>query len=82
MQLKEVFEDEGIRILNHTTPESVSHDSGRFILKTQHGEISGDQLLVATGRQPNTAALALDKVGTETDARGGGRYPCGKKHDG
>ena len=70
-QLKTIFEDEGIRVLNHATPESISHDSGQFILKTQHGEIRGDQLLVATGRQPNTAALALDKAGIETDRRGG-----------
>ncbi len=70
-QLKTVFEDGGIRVLNHTTPESISHDSGQFILKTPHGEIRGDQLLVATGRQPNTGALALDKAGIETDRRGG-----------
>ena len=70
-QLKAVFEDEGIRVLNHTTPELISHDNGQFIVKTQHGEICGDQLLVATGRQPNTATLALDRAGIETDQRGG-----------
>jgi len=70
-QLKAVFEDEDIRVLTHTTPESVRFDAGEFSLTTQHGEIRGDQLLVATGRQPNTAALALDRVGIETDQRGG-----------
>lgn len=70
-QLKTIFEDEGIRVLLHTTPESVSFDAGEFSLTTQYGEISGDQLLIATGRQPNTAALALDKAGIETDRRGG-----------
>jgi len=69
-QLKAIFEEEGIHVVTHTTPESVSHDSGQFILKTQNGEIRGDQLLVATGRQANTAVLALDKAGVETDQRG------------
>ncbi len=71
IQLKAIFEDEGIRVLNHTTPQSVSHNDGEFTLITQHGEMRGDQLLVATGRQPNTAALALDKIGVETDQRSG-----------
>ncbi|MCF6324018.1 MAG: mercury(II) reductase [Gammaproteobacteria bacterium] len=71
MQLKTIFEDEGIRVLNHTTPTLISHNDGEFMLITQHGEIRGDQLLVATGRQPNTAALALDKIGIKTDQRGG-----------
>jgi len=69
-QLKKVFEDEGIRVLTHTTPELVGHKDGQFSLITQHGEISGDQLLVATGRQANTASLALEKVGVQTDPRG------------
>jgi len=69
-QLKKIFEDEGIRVLNHTTPESVDHNDGQFIVKTQHGDINGDQLLVATGRQANTSALALDRAGIKTDPRG------------
>ena len=69
-QLKAIFEDEGIRVLNHTTPKSVSHDNGQFILKTEDNDIRGDQLLIATGRKANTAVLALDKVGIETDRRG------------
>ena len=70
-QLKALFEEAGIRVLNHTTPKSVSHNDGQFIVKTQHGDISGDRLLVATGRQPNTAALAVDRAGVKTDQRGG-----------
>ena len=69
-QLKVVFEDEGIRVLNHTTPESISHNNRQFTVKTQHDKISGDQLLVATGRKANTAALALEKAGVKTDSRG------------
>jgi len=70
-QLKAIFEEEGIRVLNHTVPKSVDHNDDQFIVKTQHGDINGDRLLVATGRQPNTAALALDRAGVKTDQRGG-----------
>jgi len=68
--LKQVFEDEGINVLLNIRAESVSHDDEQFVLTTNSGELHGDRLLVATGRQPNTAALALDKAGVETDARG------------
>ena len=69
--LKQVFEDEGIKVMLHTLAEAVSHDGQQFRLATNNGEISGNQLLVATGRQPNTAALDLSKAGVETDPRGG-----------
>ncbi len=65
-----VFEEEGITVMLQTSPESVSHDGTEFVLQTNNGEVRGDQLLVATGRAPNTAALELDKAGVETDRRG------------
>jgi len=68
--LEAVFEEEGIRVLTHSVPESVSYDGGDFILRTTAGELRGDQLLIATGRQANTADLALDKAGVTTDRHG------------
>ncbi len=68
--LKEVFEGEGIRVLTHTVPTAVSHTGDEFVLATVAGEIRGDRLLVATGRTPNTKALALEKAGVATDGRG------------
>ncbi len=68
--LMQAFEDEGIKIMLNTLPDSVSHDGERFALKTNNGDISGDQLLIATGRAPNTAALNLDNAGVKTDKRG------------
>ncbi len=70
-QLASILEDEGIAVKLHTTFEAVHHDEGQFHLQTNHGKIKGDQLLVATGRTPNTASLGLDKVGIQTDRRGG-----------
>ncbi len=69
--LTKIFKDECINVMLNTSPDSISHDGKTFTVKTNNGEVCGDQLLVATGRAPNTAALALDKVGVKTDKRGG-----------
>ncbi|HDN69412.1 MAG: mercury(II) reductase [Gammaproteobacteria bacterium] len=68
--LVKVFEEEGARVLLHTLPDSVAHDGSHFILPSQAGEIRCEQLLVATGRTPNTGQLALDKAGVETGRNG------------
>jgi len=70
--LADVFEAEGITIRLNTSLQSVSHTDGQFTLLTSDGDsIQGDHLLVATGRQPNTAALQLKNVAIKIDARGG-----------
>jgi len=69
--LTAAFETEGIKVMLDTTPDSVSHDARQFSLQTNNGEVVGDQLLVATGRAPNTATLDLNKAGVRTDKRGG-----------
>jgi len=68
--LVKVFAQEGAQVLLHTLPERVTHDGNHFILSSKAGEIRCDQLLVATGRTPNTDALDLDKAGVTTDAGG------------
>jgi len=68
--LVKVFEEEGAHVLLHTLPESASHDGAEFILPSKTGEIRCDQLLVATGRNANTAQLNLDKAGVKTDKNG------------
>lgn len=64
--LIKVFQEEGARVLLHTLPDSVAHDGTQFILPTSAGEIRADQVLVATGRLPNTDRLDLDNIGIET----------------
>jgi len=64
-ELVSVFEEEGARVLLHTLPDSVAHDGKEFILPSKVGEIRCDQLLVATGRQPNIDRLDLAKVAVE-----------------
>jgi len=68
--LMQAFEDEGIKVMLTTIPESATHDGKQFILQTNKGEVRGDQLLVASGRTPNTKALDLDKIGLKTDKGG------------
>lgn len=68
--LVRILEEEGARVLLHTLPDTVTHDGKAFILSSKAGEIRGDRLLVATGRQPNTGQLDLEKVGIETDRKG------------
>jgi mercuric reductase len=68
--LKEVLENEGIRILTDTAVNSVHHVNRRFQIDIGTETIDGDRLLVATGRRPNTAGLDLGKAGVETDAQG------------
>jgi len=68
--LVKVFEEEGARVLLHTLPDSVSYDSQGFLLPSEAGEMRCDQLLVATGRNPNTERLMLDKVGVKTGNNG------------
>jgi len=68
--LKAALEGEGMRILTDTGVKGVSFDGTRFQLDTGAEIVSGDRLLVATGRKPNTAGRGLDKAGIETDASG------------
>ena len=68
--LKDVFEEEGIRVLTHTLPSAAGYESNQFILQMPEGEICGDRLLVAAGRKPNTDTLQLDKVGVKTNTGG------------
>ena len=62
--------EEGMRILTSTTVNSVAYDGKTFTVDTGSVVLTSDQLLVATGRAPNTAGLMLEAAGITTDARG------------
>lgn len=68
--LQSAFEGEGIEIQLHTVPDSVSHNGQAFTLTTAQGEVSCDQLLVATGRTSNADTLALENTGVTTTRTG------------
>jgi len=68
--LEEALKGEGMKILTHTETRSVAHRDGIFQVKTSAGVVSGDRLLVATGRRPNTSGMRLEEIGVKLDERG------------
>ncbi|MBI2320423.1 MAG: mercury(II) reductase [Betaproteobacteria bacterium] len=68
--LQAALEAEGMRILLHTTIKGVRHDGGSFRVDLGAETLTGDHLLVATGRRPNTRGLGLDRAGVATDKEG------------
>ncbi|MBI4078850.1 MAG: dihydrolipoyl dehydrogenase, partial [Candidatus Levybacteria bacterium] len=59
-------------ILFNAETEAVSHQNGKFIikLKSEEGKLEADQLLVATGRAPNTDILNVKATGVDIDDKG------------
>jgi mercuric reductase len=68
--LGQVFADEGITVLRQTRTRSVAYANHEFVLETSAGTLTGDALLIATGRAPNVETLNLDGIGIRT-GRGG-----------
>ena len=73
--LLENFTSEGIEVLLDTRVHQVGGLSGqkvRVVAENGHGQqkIEGTDLLVATGRTPNTQGIGLEIAGIELDARG------------
>lgn len=55
--------DEGMTVVCGHAPESVHHGSKGFTVRIGNREITGDRLLVAAGRRPNTETLNLGVTG-------------------
>jgi pyruvate/2-oxoglutarate dehydrogenase complex dihydrolipoamide dehydrogenase (E3) component len=69
--LHEVLTSEGVRIETNARAQSVEATSeGVQVTLTDGRHVTGSNLLVATGRVPNTAELGLDRAGVATDERG------------
>jgi pyruvate/2-oxoglutarate dehydrogenase complex dihydrolipoamide dehydrogenase (E3) component len=73
--LLENFTSEGIEVLLDTRMREVEGLSGqkvRVVAENSHGQqtIDGTDLLVATGRTPNTRGIGLEAAGIELDAHG------------
>jgi pyruvate/2-oxoglutarate dehydrogenase complex dihydrolipoamide dehydrogenase (E3) component len=73
--LLENFKSEGIKVLLDTRVRQVEGVSGQNVhitIENSHGEqtVQGTDLLVATGRTPNTQGIGLEQAGVELDARG------------
>lgn len=73
--LTQAMNDKGVTIRPYTTLEALSRTGGAIEVAWQeHGETleAGrfDQVLMATGRRPNTHNLGLEAVGVSTNAKG------------
>jgi pyruvate/2-oxoglutarate dehydrogenase complex dihydrolipoamide dehydrogenase (E3) component len=74
-ELQQVLTGEGIEIITGASPVDVKGQSGKkvtFVVRTASGErtIEGSDILVATGRIPNTAGIGLEEAGVKLDDRG------------
>lgn len=74
-EMQAILAGEGIEIVTDATPTNVAGLSGDAVsvtLRTQRQDrvIEGSDLLVATGRIPNTTGIGLEKTGVDLDARG------------
>ena len=73
--LLELFQSEGIDVLLKTKVVSVDGEPSQHIrVRVQDGAgekvLEGTDLLVATGRTPNTAGIGLEQAGVELDSNG------------
>jgi len=72
--MQAILQDEGATVLTGVKIRSVQRDGERRRLSFEHRgarrEISVDDVLVATGRRPNSEAMGLDKAGIELTERG------------
>ncbi len=69
-----ILEQDGVEILLNARALRVANRERRIHLTVQVGDdvvdCDGDQLLVATGRTPNTDSLSVSAAGIDTDDRG------------
>ena len=59
------FRREGIDVLKQTQTSRVDYTANEFVLETTKDTLRADQLLVASGRTPNTETLNLNEIGVE-----------------
>jgi pyruvate/2-oxoglutarate dehydrogenase complex dihydrolipoamide dehydrogenase (E3) component len=73
--IKQLLTDEGIEVLLSAEPLQVEGQSGKNVrmhVRTPQGErlLEGSDILVATGRTPNTAGIGLEIAGVRLAERG------------
>lgn len=73
--LFDLFRDEGIQVLLDSTVSRVRGQSGQQVHLSVSGsigtrDIEATDILIASGRTPNTAGVGLDLAGIELDAHG------------
>jgi len=67
---QEILEEDGVNVFTNVQVIEVRKEGGKKIVKTNLGEFVGDEILVATGRRPNTN-IGLENAGVELNENGG-----------
>jgi pyruvate/2-oxoglutarate dehydrogenase complex dihydrolipoamide dehydrogenase (E3) component len=68
--IAQVFQREGIGVRTGVAASSVAHDGGTFTVTLATGEeVTGERLLIATGRRADLAAVGVGAVGLDEKAR-------------
>ena len=65
-----VLQNEGITVYTNTNIVSFANKGLEIEVTTDHDVVLGSDVLIATGRKPNTDDLGLDTTGVEMDKRG------------
>ena len=68
--LADAFRAESIDVQTHAQASRVVHAAGEFRLTAGPRSVHADRLLIATGRNPNTADLHLGAAGVRVDTQG------------
>jgi pyruvate/2-oxoglutarate dehydrogenase complex dihydrolipoamide dehydrogenase (E3) component len=67
----DVLRREGLVLHTSARIAAVRHDAGRFVIELGAAEpVTGDRLLVATGRRPDLVSLNVASIGVDDTARG------------
>jgi glutathione reductase (NADPH) len=71
-RLSDILTKKGIRIVSNGTLSGLSRaNEGGIALSLESGErLIGDEVLLATGRQPNTDGMGLDEIGVHRNHHG------------
>ena len=64
------LQDKGVTINTNTSTIAFSNNKDQTIIHTNHGEISADTVLLATGRKPNTNHLGLENTDVKIGKQG------------
>jgi pyruvate/2-oxoglutarate dehydrogenase complex dihydrolipoamide dehydrogenase (E3) component len=67
--IERIFAAEGITVHTNAPAERVSHDGTRFTVHLGDTTVTGERLLVATGRRAGLAALGVAAAGLDASAR-------------
>lgn len=72
--MREILAEDGYAVIEGARTERVTVEGGEKVLRGKAGgepfEVRAEEILLATGRHPNTAGLGLERLGVELDGRG------------